>query len=267
MSNRAKKPFSVASVVVIALIAALLIYTLNRLPPDGLSNLLARLIEGRDDLPLSPEQQAYEVIFDEIALPETSAPRPISALSLTEAFAQFAFADDYRHIYTAAYTDGQRRMVRTVSLTRFGEEAQLAIFDGEQINAASLLQTIRHDGDTCVIEDSMGNEHLYLPGTDFPLASAAMQPDPDTLCALLSQYEADPAASPISDCSAETADSAQGRMLTLRFTDCATGRTEEYIYLLDYGILFSAAAREGDLTYYELKTVSFAVGAEMDETD
>ena len=35
MSNRAKKPFSVASVVAIALVAALLIYALNRLPPDG----------------------------------------------------------------------------------------------------------------------------------------------------------------------------------------------------------------------------------------
>lgn len=267
MSNRAKKPFSVASVVAIALVAALLIYALNRLPPDGLSNLLARLIEGRDDAPLSPEQQAYEVIFNEIALPETSAPRPVDALSLTEAFAQFAFAEDYRHLYTVTYTDGRRSMTRTVSLTRTEENAQLAIFDGEEISTASLLQTLRHDGESCIIEDSMGNEHLYLPGTDFPLASAAMQPDPDTLCALLAQYEADPTASPLSACTAETADSEHGRILNLRFTDRATGRTEEYVYLLDYGILFSAAAREGDLTYYELKTTSFAVGSEAEESE
>ncbi len=267
MPNRTKRPFSVASVVAIALIAALLIYALNRLPPDGLSNLLARLLEGRDDLPLSPEQQAYETIFYDIAIPETAAPRPVDALSLTEAFARFAFAEDYQHLYTVSYTDGDRTLTRTVSLSRAGSAYQLALFDGEKINASALLQTVRHDGETCIIEDTMGNEHLYLPGEDFPLSSVALQPEPATFSALLEQYEAAPADSPLSCCTAEVADSNHGRLLTLRFTYRGTDRTEEYLYLLDYGILFSATSRQGDLTYYTLKTQSFSVGSEMEESD
>lgn len=268
MPNRTKKPFSVASVVVLALIAALLIYGLNRIPPDGLSNLLARLMQGRDDAPLSPEQQAYETIFAEIALPETAAPRPIDALTLTEAFAQFAFAEDYTHLYTVSYTDGTRRVNRTVSLNRKGKTYEMLLFDGEKINASALLQTVRHDGSTCIIEDSMGNEHLYLAGEVFPLSSVAMQPDPDTFCALLAQYEADPASSPLSACTAAIAYSPNGRVLTLRFTQRADGREEEYHYLLDHGILLSASSRQGDLVYYELKTQSFSTDtAGTEETE
>lgn len=265
MPNRTKKPFSVASVVLIALIAALLIFGLNRIPPDGLSNLLAKLIQGRDDTPLSPEQQAYETLFAEMALPETAAPRPIDSLSLTEAFAQFAFAEDYRHLYTVSYTDGERKLTRTVSLSRAGEAYELILFDGEKVNASSLLQTVRHDGETCVVEDSMGNEHLYLAGEDFPLASVAMQPDPNTFCALLEQYETDPAASPLSACTATVADSDKGRVLTLRFTDRASGREEEYHYLLDYGILYAATTRMGELVYYELQTQAFSTDTEISE--
>lgn len=258
MFNRIKKPFSVASVVLIALMVALLIFGLNRLPPDGLSNLLARLMQGRDDTPLSPEQQAYETLFAEMALPETAAPRPIDALSLTEAFAQFAFAEDYNHLYTVRYTDGERQLVRTVSMNRAGAAYDLLLFDGEKVDGSTLLQTLHHDGETFIVKDTMGNEHLYLAGTDFPLSSVAMQPDPDTFCALLEEYETAPDTSPLSACTATVADSANGRVLTLHLTYRETGREEEYHYLLDYGILYAATSREGDLTYYEMKTLTYS---------
>jgi len=267
MPNRTKRPFSVASVVAIALIAALLVFTLNRLPPNWMAGLLTRLMQGRDDLPLSPEQLAYETIFHEIALPETAPPHPVDALSLTEAFSQFAFAEDYRHLYTVTYTDGDRTLTRTVSLARTGSAYQLVLFDGEKIGTSSLLQTVRHDGESCIIEDSIGNEHLYLPGEDFPLSSVALQPEPAAFCSLLEQFETNPAASPLSACSAEVADSDHGRLLTLRFTYRDSGRTEEYLYLLDYGILFSASSRQGDLTFYQLKTQSFSTDPEGEESE
>lgn len=262
MANRTKKPFSVASVVLIALAAALLIYGLNSLPPDGLSNLLVKLIQGRDDGPMSPEQQAYETLFAEMAAPETSAPQPMDALSLTEAFAQFAFAEDYSHLYTVRYTDGERQVARTVALSRTKDAYELHLFDGEKAVASALRQSVQHDGESCVIEDAMGNRHLYLAGKDFPLSTVAMQPDPDTFCAMLEAHELSPDTSPLSSCEAAVADSDMGRVLTLRFTERDTGREEEYQYLLDYGILYAAASREGSLTYYELKTQGFSIDPE-----
>ncbi|MBR7185813.1 MAG: hypothetical protein IKD37_09440 [Clostridia bacterium] len=267
MSEKNKKPLSLAAVALLALLALALIIGLSRIPIDGLTGLLSLLFSRGDDA-LTPEQMAYETILAEMALPETvSPPSALDSLSLTEAFSQFAFADHYTHTYTVTYTDGNRTLTQCISLSRQGDAFKIALYEGTQPDPAALLRTGVHDGSTYQVEDNMGNSRLYVSGEDFPLASVAMLPDPDLFCDKLAEYERNPDASPFSDCAAVVSDTANGRLLTLRFTERATGSEEIYRYLLDYGILFDATSTRDGLLYYRLSTLAYSDGSGDDRAE
>lgn len=256
--------WSTRAILALALIAALAVLALGLLQPTGIAELFARLLSGVGSSgEQDPEQQAYEAILDGLGQPETAAPRSLDALSLVEAFSQYPFADTYEHLYTVTYTDGQRSTTRCVSLTRAGEAYRILLFNGSKMAPGELLLSAEGDEETLQVRDTMGNQHLYLKGEDFPLSSVAMLPDTDTFCALLRDYEADPDTSPLSSCSAVVTDAPQGRMLTLTFVERDTGREEVYQYLLDYGILYSATSTQDGLTYYTLTTISFTMEEEI----
>lgn len=266
MANRPKKPITASAigVTLMALVVTLAILALSRMPPDGLSNFLSSLFSARDDTPLSPEQQAYETLFAELAMPETAAPRPIDAPSLEEAFTQFAFVEEYSQVYTVRYADGTREQVQTVSLNRTPEAYTLVVYDGDTPDAAHRRMSLRQVGKAFRVEDAQGNEHRYPVGEDFPFASVAMQPDPARLIDDLKQYLQSPESYPASSCEATLADSDHGRLLTLKFVNTAEATVAEYHYLLDYGILFAATEKKGDLVYYRLETTSFSMVGEVE---
>ncbi len=264
MANRQKKPITASAIgiTLLALTVTLAILALSRMPPDGLTSFLSNLFAERDNGPLSPEQQAYETLFAELAMPETAAPRPLDLPALEEAFAQFAFVETYSQVYTVRYTDGVREQLHTVVLDRTPTDYTMAVYDGDTTDASARVQSLRRVGDSFRVEDARGNESRYPIGQDFPFASVAHQPDPAALTADLALYTQDPAASPYTECAATLSDSEYGRMLVLRFADAQV--ESEYRYLLDYGILYAAEAKQGDLVYYRLETKSFSMEGDLE---
>ncbi len=252
------KPTSLAAILLLAIPVTLVIVGLSRIRPDGISNFFIQLLRGEQISREDPNDAEYAELFADLARPETEPPRLLDSISLTEAFAQFPFAESYRHVYTVTYADGTRENTKCISLSRTGESYQVLIFDSALIDPQKLYLSATFDGQIYTVRDKQGNQRLYTPGEDFPLSSIAMLPDTDTFCAMLREHEQNPDASPLADCSAAVEESEQGRMLVLRFTDKETGSSEEYRYLLDYGILYSAVGMMDGVAWYTLETINFS---------
>ena len=244
-------------IVVLALVFSLIIFALGQLNPTGIADLLANLFDRGNNSTQEDVDPDYAAILDQLSNSPTSPPTDIDSISLTEAFANFPFAAAYEHLYTVTYADGARSSSRTVSLTRDGEDYRIVQYDGDQSNSRGMLWSAESTGDHFTVQDSLGNRQTYPKGSDFPLSSVALLPDPAQFCAELLAYEKDPDASPLSECSAQIAAADEMRVLILTFTRREDGSTEEYRYLMDYGILYSARGMRNGVIYYALDTVTF----------
>ncbi|MBQ2768113.1 MAG: hypothetical protein IJF49_08580 [Clostridia bacterium] len=251
-------PPSVLLILILALVFALVIFGLAQLKPTGIADFLANLFGNDRDNPQENIAPEYALLLEQFADETAEAPIPVDALTLTEAFANFPFASHYTHQYTVSYTDGTRTSSHTISLTRSGEEYQILQYEGEQIDPNKLLFFARADASTFLLKDTLGNQHLYQLGEDFPFSSVAMLPDPEIFCEHLLAFEQRPTTSAYSACSAHIERHDAGRMLVLRFTEREGGGQEEYRYLLDYGILYSAVGTRGGEIYYTLDTLTFS---------
>ncbi|MBE6576487.1 MAG: hypothetical protein E7654_09485 [Ruminococcaceae bacterium] len=258
--SRNRRPPRISAIILIvalALVFSLIIFGLGQLNPTGIADLLATLFNRDNDSTYEKDDPDYAVILEQLTGASTAAPTPIDSISLTEAFANFPFAATYDHLYTVTYADGTRSSTRTVSLTRNGEEYRIVQYDGDQSNPRGVLWSAESTGNDFTVQDSLGNRQTYPRGDDFPLSSVALLPDPDLFCAQLLAYEKDPDTSPLSECSAQIAHTDAMRLLILTFTRREDGSTEEYRYLMDYGILYSARGMRNGVIYYALDTVTF----------
>lgn len=267
MSEKPRRRLTWSAVALAAALAAVVAFMIFvQRHPMALSTLLSRLFSDRGNGE-DPEQARYEALMQSLEPAETGAVRRLDSTSLLEAFALYPFADTYRQQYVVRYTDGERETARYVSLLRVGKAYRIMQFAGEKIDPSALLWMAECDGDSLKVEDRLGNKHLYLLGEDFPLASVALQPDPDDFCALLLAYEQSPDTSPLSVCTAELSEGVEGRELTLRFTYRESGQTEEYRYLLDRSILAEAKSTRDGVVYYRLETVSYETADELEEEE
>lgn len=256
-NRRPPRITAIVLIVLLALIFSLIIFGLGQLNPTGIADLLAALFSRENDSTHKNMDPDYAAILDQLADTPSAPPTPIDSVTLTEAFANFPFAATYEHLYTVTYADGTRSFTRTVSLTRKGEDYRIVQYEGDQSNPRGVLWSAESAGDSFTVQDSLGNRHTYPRGDDFPLSSVALLPDPDLFCAQLLAYEKDPDNAPFSECSAQISYADAMRLLTLTFTRRDDGGTEEYRYLMDYGILYSARGMRNGVIYYALDTVTF----------
>lgn len=256
-NRRPKRITAVILIVLLALVFSLIIFGLGQLNPTGIADLLAALFNRRDNNTQEGIDPDYAAILDQLTATPTTPPTPIDSVSLTEAFANFPFSTAYEHLYTVTYADSTRSSTRTVSMTRDGEDYRIVQYEGDQSNPRGVLWTAESAGDSFTVRDSLGNTHTYPRGDDFPLSSVALLPDPDLFCAQLLAYEKDPDNAPLTECSAQIAYADAMRLLILTFTHREDGGTEEYRYLMDYGILYSARGMRNGVIYYALDTVTF----------
>ena len=256
-NRRPQRMTAIVLIVLLALIFSLIIFGLGQLNPTGIADLLASLFNRGNNSAQEGIDPNYAVILDQLAGVSTAPPTPIDSISLTEAFANFPFSTAYDHLYTVTYTDGTRSSTRTVSMTRNGADYRIVQYEGDQSNPRGVLWSAESTGDSFTVKDSLGNQQTYPKGDDFPLSSVALLPDPDVFCAQLLAYEKDPNSSPLTECSAQIAYADTMRLLILTFTYREDGGTEEYRYLMDYGILYSARGMRNGVIYYALDTVTF----------
>lgn len=256
-NRRPQRITAIVLIVLLALIFSLIIFGLGQLNPTGIADLLASLFNRGDNSAQEGIDPNYAAILDQLGAAPTAPPTPIDSVSLTEAFANFPFSTAYDHLYTVTYADGTRSSTRTISLTRKGEDYRIVQYEGDQSNPRGVLWSAESAGDSFTVQDGLGNQQTYPKGDDFPLSSVALLPDPDLFCAQLLAYEKDPDSSPLSACSAQIAYADAMRLLILTFTHREDGGTEEYRYLMDYGILYSARGMRNGVIYYALDTVTF----------
>lgn len=259
-ASRNLRPKHIAAIVLIVLLAlvfSLIIFGLGQLNPTGIADLLASLFNRGDNDIQEGIDPDYAAILEQLADAPTSPPTPIDSVSLTEAFANFPFSTTYEHLYTVTYADGTRSTDRTVSLTRLGEDYRIVQYEGDQSNPGGVLWMAESTGDSFTVQDGLGNRHTYPKGDDFPFSSVALIPDTDLFCAQMLAYENDPDSSPLTACSAQISVADTMRLLILTFTYREDRSTEEYRYLMDYGILYSARGMRNGVIYYALDTVTF----------
>lgn len=256
-NRRPQRITAVVLIVLLALVFSLVIFGLGQLNPTGIADLLASLFNRNSGSEQEEIDPHYAAILDRLADAQTTPPSPLNSVSLTEAFANFPFSTAYEHLYTVTYADGTRSSTRTVSLTRKGEDYRIVQYEGDQSNPRGVLWSAQSAGDSFTVKDSLGNQHTYPKGDDFPLSSVALLPAHDLFCAQLLAYEKDPDNSPLTECSAQISSADTMRLLILTLTYREDGSTEEYRYLMDYGILYSARGMRNGVIYYALDTVTF----------
>lgn len=254
---RPKHITAIVLIVLLALVFSLIIFGLGQLNPTGIADLLASLFHRGDSNTPESIDPDYAAILDRLNGAPVTPLTPIDSVSLTEAFANFPFSTAYEHLYTVTYADGTRSSSRTVSLTRKGEDYRIVQYEGDQSKPGGILWSAESAGDSFTVQDSLGNRHTYPKGDDFPLSSVALLPDPDLFCAQMLAYEKAPDRSPLTECSAQISTADTMRLLILTFTYREDGSTEEYRYLMDYGILYSARGMRNGVIYYALDTMTF----------
>lgn len=260
--TRPKKLPAPLLILLLALAFALLIFALGHLRLAFFADWLSGLF-GRDgDHSANAGDAHYEALLDQLRQPGAE-PVPLDALTLTEAFAHYAFELNYRHVYTVSYADGGRSADYTAELARQEDQYRLTIYRGTQAQEDAVLYLADLDGSAFQTVDGMDNRHLYPAGEDFPYFSVVMQPNPDAIIEMLREYERSPDTAALSACTVTLELTERGRRLTVRCTERDTGRTGEYAYLLDYGILESAAVTENGVVWYTLTTRSVSSSVEI----
>lgn len=255
--GKPKKLSPALLILLLALVFALLIFALGTIRFDSFSDWLGGLFLDEPDIPENNNDLHYEALLEQLREPNAQ-PVPIDSMTLAEAFTHYAFDASYRHIYTVTYHDGTREAAYTVALDRTDEQYQLSLYRGTGTKEENLLYGGQLSNSAFRTYDGMDNRHLYASGRDFPYYSVVLQPNPEGILEMLRSYEADPAQSPLSACTVTLEMTARGRRLVVACTERETGETGEYAYLLDYGVLESASAVRGGVTWYTLTTQSIS---------